>query len=300
MVSDKRADTLAKMAASATDPAKFDSAAKMLRLLVSPLSVDEGQPAMYLTHVVPSASAWAFGGAKIGESSDLFDDEQGYYLVRLDSLSAGRRAAARGGEGRGTRSSSRTQKAVDALMPKAKAFATAAAGSSLEAAAKAQGLTVEKVGPVRAQHAGAGARHAQSEAVGAAVRARARRWAPSARRSRPTTAVYVHSRGQADQRGLERSGWRRSRRSATSSRGHCGTSGSGCTSRRSRSRRRSTICGRQLQAAQRRASSVARAQRRSAGRRQTTPTEGPADVIAGPCVVPRVSGASRLSSRCRR
>ena len=44
---------------------------------------------MYLGHVVPSASAWAFGGAKVGESSDLFDDDQGYYLVRLDSLSPG-------------------------------------------------------------------------------------------------------------------------------------------------------------------------------------------------------------------
>jgi peptidyl-prolyl cis-trans isomerase D len=144
--SDTRADTLAKLASSATEPAKFDSAAKKLGLLVSRLNIEEGAPAMYLGHVVPSASAWAFGGAKVGESSDLFDDDQGYYLVRLDSLSAGgvRPFAAAKDE---LRDIVAHQKAIDALMPKAKAFSTAAASSSLETAAKAQGLTVAKVGP---------------------------------------------------------------------------------------------------------------------------------------------------------
>ena len=146
MRSDTRADTLAKLASSATEPAKFDSAAKKLGLLVSRLSIEEGAPAMYLGHVVPSASAWAFGGAKVGESSDLFDDDQGYYLVRLDSLSAGgvRPFAAAKDE---LREIVAHQKAIDALIPKAKAFSTAAASSSLESAAKAQGLTVAKVGP---------------------------------------------------------------------------------------------------------------------------------------------------------
>ncbi len=146
MISDKRADTLAKIAASATESAKFDSAAKKLALLVSRVSVDEGSPAVYLGQVVPSASAWAFGGAKIGESSDLFDDDRGYYLVRLDSLTAGgpQPFAAVKEE---LRALVAHDKAVDAQMPKAKAFASAAAGSSLEAAAKAQGLKVEKVGP---------------------------------------------------------------------------------------------------------------------------------------------------------
>jgi peptidyl-prolyl cis-trans isomerase D len=146
MVSDKRADTLAKIAASATEPAKFDSAAKKLALLVSRVSVDEGSPAVYLGQVVPSASAWAFGGAKVGESSDLFDDDRGYYLVRLDSLTAG------GVQSFATvkeelRTLVAREKAVDALLPKAKTFSTAAAGTSLEAAAKTQGLKIEKVGP---------------------------------------------------------------------------------------------------------------------------------------------------------
>ena len=35
---------------------------------------------------MPSVSAWAFGGAKPGETSDLFDADDGYYLARLDSL----------------------------------------------------------------------------------------------------------------------------------------------------------------------------------------------------------------------
>jgi peptidyl-prolyl cis-trans isomerase D len=145
-VSDKRADDLAKGAASATEPAKFDSTAKRLGLLVSRIAVDEGQPADYLGHTVPSASAWAFSGAKVGESSDLFDDDQGYYLVRLDSLTqSGVQPLAAVKED--IRNILAHQKAVDALMPKASAFATAAAASSLEAAAKAQGKTIDKVGP---------------------------------------------------------------------------------------------------------------------------------------------------------
>ena len=38
--------------------------------------------------VIPSVSAWAFGGAKAGETSELFDDENGYYLARLDSTAS--------------------------------------------------------------------------------------------------------------------------------------------------------------------------------------------------------------------
>jgi peptidyl-prolyl cis-trans isomerase D len=146
MRSDTRADTLAKLAASATEAAKFDSAAKKLGLLVSRLNIEEGAPAMYLGHVVPSASAWAFGGAKVGESSDLFDDDQGYYLVRLDSLSPGgaRSFAAAKDD---LREIVAHQKAIDAVMPKAKAFAAAAAAGTLEAAAKSQGVAIAKAGP---------------------------------------------------------------------------------------------------------------------------------------------------------
>lgn len=145
-VTDQRADTLAKIAGSATEPAKFDSAAKKLGLLVSRVGVDEGSPAVYLGQAVPSASAWAFGGARIGESSDLFDDDRGYYLVRLDSLSPGGVQPLTAVKAE-VRELVAHQKALDALMPKAKAFAITAAGGSLEAAAKSAGLKVEKVGP---------------------------------------------------------------------------------------------------------------------------------------------------------
>ena len=146
MKSDKQADDLAKMAASATEAVKFDSAAKKLGLLVSRVNVEEGQPALYLSHVVPSASGWAYGGAKVGETSDLFDDDQGYYLVRLDSLTQGGPQTFAAVKDQ-VRDIVAHQKAVDAQMPKAKAFAASAAASSLEAAAKTAGMTVAKVGP---------------------------------------------------------------------------------------------------------------------------------------------------------
>ena len=143
---DKKADQLAKIGAGADTPAKFDSAAKGLGLLVSRIEVREGEPAQYLGRAVPSASAWAFSGARIGESSDLFDDEQAYDLVRLDSLQqSGVQPLAVVKED--VRETVARQKALDALLPKAKALSDAAATSALEAAAKAQGLSVQKEGP---------------------------------------------------------------------------------------------------------------------------------------------------------
>ena len=143
---DRRADSLSKMTAGADVPAKFDSASRALKLLVTRISVREGAPASYLGRTVPSASAWAFGGARIGESSDLFDDEQGYYLVRLDSLVNGgpQSVAAVRGE---IREQVALDKAISALEPKAKAVFDASAASGLESAAKAQGLAVGKAGP---------------------------------------------------------------------------------------------------------------------------------------------------------
>ncbi len=140
---DRRADQLAKLAASADQAAKFDSAAKTLGLLITKVEVQEGSPANYLGRQIPSVSAWAFSGAKVGESSELYDDEQGYSLARLDSVRAGgvQPLAAVKEEIRETVA---TEKAVDALMPSAKAFAAAAAGSTLESAAKAVSYSVLK------------------------------------------------------------------------------------------------------------------------------------------------------------
>ena len=116
---DRLADQLAKGAAGSLTPAAFDSAAKTMNLLVSRITVTEGQPASYLGRAVPSASAWAFGGPRPGESSDLFDDEAAYYLVRLDSIqhSGVQDLAVVKDE---VRDAVARQKALDAMQPKAK------------------------------------------------------------------------------------------------------------------------------------------------------------------------------------
>lgn len=143
---DRRADSLAKAAAGSTNPAAFDDAATRMGLLVSRITVTEGQVAGYLGRNIPSVSAWAFSGARPGETSDLYDDDAGYYLARLDSLRPGGQQplAAVAAE---VRELVAREKALDAAMPKAKALAAAAARTSLEAAAKEAGRPVEKEGP---------------------------------------------------------------------------------------------------------------------------------------------------------
>ena len=138
---DRRADSLANLAASATEPQKFDEAARRLNLVVSRATVTEGQPVSVDGRIVPSVGTWAFDGAQPGEVSELLDSPEGYYLARLDSLRLG-------GDARfeDVRTEIRqylaTQKKIDALVPRAQALAKAAASSSLEAAAQAQGLTL--------------------------------------------------------------------------------------------------------------------------------------------------------------
>ncbi len=139
---DRIADELAKDAASAIEPAKFDSAAKRLGLLVSQIEVQEGQPARYLGRQVPSVSAWAFGGTHVGESSDLFDDEDAYYLVRLDSLRQGGQQPLDAVKDE-VREAIATSKSLDAKVAAAKDVAAKAAAEGLEAAAKAAGRSVQ-------------------------------------------------------------------------------------------------------------------------------------------------------------
>jgi peptidyl-prolyl cis-trans isomerase D len=80
-------------------------------------------------------SAWAFGGARVGETSDLFDDDNGYYLARLDSLQAGGEPSFDAVKDE-VKSRIAAERAVDQLMPEAQKFASAAAATSLEAAAQ--------------------------------------------------------------------------------------------------------------------------------------------------------------------
>jgi peptidyl-prolyl cis-trans isomerase D len=140
---DRRADELARIAAGSEDPTKLDTAAAQLGLPIQTLEAIEGQPASLGTEMVPSVSAWAFSGSRAGEISELFDDDGGYWIARLDTIMPG-------GEPRLERVSDEIRqrlardKALDRLIPAAQQVAQAAVGSTLEAAARTANLVVVK------------------------------------------------------------------------------------------------------------------------------------------------------------
>ena len=84
-------------------------------------------------------SAWAFGGAQRGEISELFDDENGYWMARLDSVVHGGEASLDRVSGE-VRQRVATEKALDRVMPTAEQFARTAATTSLETAARDAGV----------------------------------------------------------------------------------------------------------------------------------------------------------------
>ena len=143
---DREADQLSRLAAGSDAPAKFDQAAKTLGLTPFRVSVNEGEPALRDGKYVPSVSAWAFNGAHPGETSDLFDAEDGYYLARLESISEGGKTfdAVKGD----VRARMALDRAVERAVPQANELSTAARSSTLEAAATAKKLAVQKTGLV--------------------------------------------------------------------------------------------------------------------------------------------------------
>ena len=143
---DRRADSLARIAANADQPAKFDSAARALRIPVLKAEAIEGNSLTVNGQYIPSVGPWAFEGAKPGEASELFDAEDGYYLARLDSLVPGGTLSLDQAK-RDIRTYLMKQKKLDALMPQAANIAKLAAASSLEQAAKVTGLEVVKTKP---------------------------------------------------------------------------------------------------------------------------------------------------------
>jgi parvulin-like peptidyl-prolyl isomerase len=88
-------------------------------------------------------SAWAFSGARVGETSELYDAPDAYYLARLDSLTPGGQQAFEQVRDE-VREAVLRDKKLDQLVPRARQLAQAAAGSTLEAAAAAQQLTVQR------------------------------------------------------------------------------------------------------------------------------------------------------------
>ena len=85
-------------------------------------------------------------GAKPGETSELFDAEDGYYLARLDSLTPGGTLSLDEAKG-DILTFLRNQKKVDQLIPQATNFAKVAAASNLESAAKLLNMEVLKTKP---------------------------------------------------------------------------------------------------------------------------------------------------------
>ncbi len=142
---DKLADDLAKLTANADVPAKFDAAVKQLGIPVVHGAAVEGEPLQVDGHLVPSASAWAFNGAtKVGETSDIYDAPDGYYIVRLDSLTVGGKPTLASMTPE-LRSELAAVKKVDIALGRAKKLSDAiAAGQTLDAAAAAQGVTLRQ------------------------------------------------------------------------------------------------------------------------------------------------------------
>jgi len=138
---DRRADELAKIAASSDKPEVLDEASKKLGIPIKHGSVLDTDALTIDGKFVPSVGPWAFQGAKVGETSDLFDADDGYYLGRLDSLTKGGIPSLEQATPE-IRSILAIQKKLDKLMPRAAQLAAAAAKSSLEDAAKAAGMPV--------------------------------------------------------------------------------------------------------------------------------------------------------------
>jgi peptidyl-prolyl cis-trans isomerase D len=143
---DRRADSLASKAGSQSDPKAFDEAAKTLGLSPASVVVFENEPLSYAGRYVPSVSAWAFSGVSAGESSDLFDSNEAYYLARVDSLTVGGQQSLADVKDDVRRRLAK-EKRLEKLRPIAEQLASAARSSTLEAAAGQRGLQVEKSAP---------------------------------------------------------------------------------------------------------------------------------------------------------
>lgn len=140
---DRRADSLANKAANQTEAKAFDAAAESLGLTPSSVAAIEKDVVNFAGRQIPSVSAWAFSGVAVGESSDLFDSQDAYYVARLDSLyPAGVQPLA------AVRDDIRRrlvrEKRIEKLRPMAESLIKEATASSLETVAATRQLTVEK------------------------------------------------------------------------------------------------------------------------------------------------------------
>ena len=140
---DRRADSLASKAASVDDPKAFDQAARTLGLTAASVVVVDKEPLSFAGRYVPSVSAWAFSGVRPGETSDLFDAPDAYYLARLDSITADGLQPLSEVKADIVRRLTR-EKRLEKLRPIAEQLVAAAKQGTLEAAAAARNLAIEK------------------------------------------------------------------------------------------------------------------------------------------------------------
>jgi peptidyl-prolyl cis-trans isomerase D len=143
---DRRADELARIAGASDKPGVLEEASAKLGLPIKRAAVLDTDALTIDGKFVPSVGPWAFQGAKVGETSELFDAEDGYYLGRLDSLTRGGIPSLADATPE-IRAVLAIQKKLDKLMPRAEQLAAQAAKTSLEDAARAAGMQVIRSEP---------------------------------------------------------------------------------------------------------------------------------------------------------
>ncbi len=201
-LTDRRADSLSK-GANLDKPAEFDSVARALGLKIGQVTAVESDPLTWNGAYVPGGSAWAFGGARVGETSDLIDVDNAYFLVRLDSLRVGGKPEFDAVKDDIRREVIRTKK-LDLLTNKAQALVTAVRGGQpLEAAAQAAGLKVEKSTPF-ARTTQVPTLGQTTEAIGAAFGAPVGQVAPPSRGQNNVIVLRVDRRTDADRAVFEK------------------------------------------------------------------------------------------------
>ncbi|HEY8165604.1 MAG TPA: peptidyl-prolyl cis-trans isomerase [Gemmatimonadaceae bacterium] len=163
---DRKADELARIAASTDKPGKLEEAAAKLGIPIKRATAIESDALVIDGKFIPSVGPWAFGGAKPGETSELFDAEDGYYIGRLESLTPGGIPSLDAATP-DIKPILAAQKKLDRLIPRAAQLAAAASKSTLELAAAQMGLSVTKSVPFT-RVGGAEGLGRLNEAIGAA------------------------------------------------------------------------------------------------------------------------------------
>lgn len=143
-MTDRLADSLARLATGADNPSRLDTASRRLNLPIFQLDVVEGQRAMSPRGLLLAGlSQWATNGAaQSGEVSEVMDSDNAYFIARLDSLTPGGDPPLERVRD-DIRAYLARKKAAESRLAEAREFARSAAQTSLEAAARARNYQVE-------------------------------------------------------------------------------------------------------------------------------------------------------------